>query len=170
MEPDDTPSLPPPRLFVRRLSRPAILLHLSILGGAIALAAKLFPDYRPTDAILVGAFPSFCWSLVARPLLTRHHRAGIRALRGGRFLEAVEAFERSLDFFTRHPALDRYRFLILMSAAASSYRELAMCNIGYAHARAGDLAAARGWCERALADYPGSAVARSVLESLPHPA
>ncbi|HEY3489053.1 MAG TPA: hypothetical protein VGK27_02895 [Candidatus Deferrimicrobiaceae bacterium] len=158
---------PPARLFVRRLSRPALLLHLALLGGLIALTARVFPAYGLFDAILVGAAPYVCYSAVVRPLLTRRHRAGIRLLRAGRFDDAVRAFEDSRDYFTRHPALDRYRFLILMSAGAASYRELAMGDIAYAHARAGHRAAAREACEQALAAFPGCAVARFVLETLP---
>jgi hypothetical protein len=163
MEPD----APPPRLYVRRLSRPALLLHLAVLGGLVALTARIFPEYGRLDAVLVGAAPWVAWSVVARPLLTRHHRAGIRALRAGRYDEAALAFAESRDFFTRHPALDRYRFLILMSAGAAPYRELAMCNIAYARARAGDIAAARKACGEALAAYPGSVVAASIAGSLP---
>lgn len=161
------PVSPPQRLYVRRLSRPALLLHLAVLGGLVALTARLFPEYGALDALLVGAAPSFAWSAVARPLLTRHHRAGIRALRAGRFDAAVRDFEQSRDFFTRHPALDRFRFLILMSAGAATYRELAMCNIAYAHARAGDIAASRKACGEALAAYPGSVIAASIAGSLP---
>jgi hypothetical protein len=157
----------PPRLFVRRLSRPALLLHLAVLGGLVALTARIFPEYRLLDAALVGAAPYFAWSAVARPLLTRHHRAGIRQLRAGRFDEAIRAFGESRDFFTRHPALDRYRFLILMSAGAATYRELAMCNIAYAHASAGDIPAARKACGEALAAFPESVIARAIGDSLP---
>ena len=157
----------PPRLFVRRLSRPALLVHLALLGGLVALTARAFPGYGPLDAVLVGAAPYVCYSVVVRPLLTRRHRAGIRLLRAGRFEEAVHAFEESRDFFARHPALDRYRFLILMSAGAVSYRELAMGNIAYAYARAGNLAPARKACEQAFAAFPGCAVARSVQATLP---
>ncbi len=163
--------LPPlSRLFFRRLSRPALLLHLSLLGGLVALTARVFPAYSPLDAVLVGAAPWVVWSLLARPLLTRHHRAGIRFLRAGRFDEAIRAFGESRDFFTRHPALDRYRFFILMSAGAASYRELALCNIAYAHARAGDIGAARAACDEALSVFPESAIVRSIRDSLPPPA
>jgi tetratricopeptide (TPR) repeat protein len=165
MEPA-TPSVPP-RLVVRRLSKGALLLHLGALAAMVALASRLFPEYGFLDALLVGAAPYACYSAVARPLLTRHHRAGIRLLRAGRFEEAVRAFEESRDFFTRHPALDRFRFPILMSAGAATYRELAMGNIAYAHARAGDFDAARRACLEALADYPESAVARPILDTLP---
>ncbi len=158
---------PPLRLYFRRLSRPALLLHLSLLGGMVALTARLFPAYGSFDALLVGAAPYVCYSAVVRPLLTRHHRAGIRCLRAGRFDEAVRAFGESRDFFARHPALDRYRFLILMSAGAASYRELALCNIAYLHARSGEMTAARRACDAALAVFPESAIARSILESLP---
>jgi hypothetical protein len=156
-----------PRLFVHRLSRPALLLHLSMLAGMIALAAKAFPAYGLLDAVLVGAAPYATYSAVVRPLLTRHHRAGIRLLRAGRFGEAVTAFRESRDFFTRHPALDRYRFLLLMSAGAASYRELGYCNIAYALARSGDLPAAREACDEALAEYGGSVIAKSIRDSIP---
>lgn len=167
MEPKAPSSAPPPRLLVRRLSRRALLLHLAIVGGLVALAWRLFPGYGPVDAALVGAFPYALGTMAVRPLLTWHHRAGVRALRRGRFADAVADFEASLDFFTRHPLLDRYRFVLLLSAGAAGYRELAMCNLAYAHARAGDREAALAWCDRALADYPGNPVASAIRDTLP---
>jgi hypothetical protein len=158
---------PPPRLVFRRLSRPALLLHLSLLAWLFALTSILFPEYKTLDGILVGAAPYVAWSMIMRPLLTRHHRAGIRHLRAGRFDEAIRAFGESRDFFTRHPLLDRFRFIILLSAGVAPYRELALCNIAYAHARAGDIAAARAACDETLAAYPESAIARSIKDSLP---
>ena len=158
---------PPPRLYFRRLSRPALLLHLAVLGGLVATTARLFPEYGKLDALLVGAAPYVLYSAVVRPLLTRRHRAGIRHLRAGRYPEAIRAFGESRDFFGRHPGLDRFRFLLLMSAGAASYRELAMVNIAYAHARSGDLPAARRACGEALAAFPGSGIARSILDSIP---
>jgi hypothetical protein len=165
----ETESQPPPpaRLYVRRLSRPALLLHLAAVGGLVAATARIFPEYGALDAILVGAAPYVLYSAVARPILTRHHRAGIRFLRAGRFPEAVRAFGESRDFFARHPALDRYRFVLLTSAGRATYRELAMANLAYALARSGDAAAARHACDEALAAFPGSVLARSIRDSLP---
>ena len=125
------------------------------------------PVVEGFDVVIMDAAFGVSAMAVARPLLTRHHRAGIRFLRAGRFEEAIRAFGESRDFFTRHPALDRYRFLILMSAGAATYRELAMCNIAYAHARAGAIPAARKACGEALAAFPGSVIARAIADSLP---
>lgn len=82
------------------------------------------------------------------------------------FAEAIPCFERSLEFFDRHPWLDRYRSVILLSVSAISYREMAMTNLGFCYSQLLDGTNARQWYERCIERFPESSIAQCSLNML----
>lgn len=94
------------------------------------------------------------------------HRSGIAKVRRNLFAEAIPSFERSLEFFDRHPWLDRYRSVFLLSPSAISYREMAMTNIGFCYSQLLDGANARVWYTRCIERFPKSGIAQCSLNML----
>lgn len=84
---------------------------------------------------------SFC----LRSLLLQEHRAGMKLTKKERFTEAIQHFEKSYEFFTRHTWMDKYRYLALLSSGRLSYREMALINIAFCSGQAGDGIMARGY-------------------------
>ncbi len=100
---------------------------LCLLTVLVCLGALFI---RPTlTGALWGLFSYALYrTLIARRLLCRHHHRGVNCYRLERFEEAHQAFVQSEQFFRRYPFLDRWRSVILGSASAYNFVELAGYN------------------------------------------
>ncbi|MBW3624936.1 MAG: tetratricopeptide repeat protein [Armatimonadetes bacterium] len=141
-------------------------IHLLVIAALVGLAYLILRPDPPRVALIAGAVTYLLYSRGSRTLLTREHLRGMRAVRRGRFTEAIPHFEASYDFFTRHPWIDRWRYVVLLSANAIPYREMALCNIAFCYAQLDDKERTLAYYERALEEFPGSAVARASLQRL----
>ena len=148
--------------IVRQISWPAVLPQLVALGIAIAIAYVL----GAPDAVLWGGMAYLAYSIGSRQLIARAHRAGVRLMKQQRFAEAIPKFQESFDFFERHPWVDRFRSLILMSASAASYREMALANIAFCYGQLGNGEQSRTYYQNCLERYPGSGLATAALRML----
>jgi tetratricopeptide (TPR) repeat protein len=106
------------------------------------------------------------YSVGSRILIANAHRRGIRFFRRGQYEQAIRAFEESYEFFTCHPWIDRFRSIILMSASAPSYREMALCNIAFCHTQIGNGERAKEVYRRTLDEFPDSGLAASAMRML----
>jgi len=102
-------------------------------------------------------------SLTLRRTISRHHRMGISEMRLGQFGEAIHSFQRSIDFFERHPWIDRFRWITLLSASSMTYREMGIANIAFAYSQQGDGERARAYYEMCIKEFPDNGVAISAL-------
>lgn len=75
-------------------------------GGGLCLASLLYLTAR----LLLGS------------LVPRNHRRGIALSRSGDYSLAIREYEKSYAFFTRHSWIDRYRYIVLLSASRISYK------------------------------------------------
>jgi hypothetical protein len=148
--------------MVRQVSWPAVLPQLVAIGGAMGIAYVLGVPNAP----LWGAAAYLAYSLSSRQLIPRAHRAGIRLVKQQRFAEAIPKFHESYDFFERHPWVDRFRSLVLMSPSAMSYREMALANIAFCYAQLGDGEQSRIFYQKCLKRFPGSGLATAALRML----
>ena len=148
--------------IVRQISWPAVLPQVVALGVAIAIAYVL----RAPDALLWGAMAYLAYSIGSRQLIARAHRAGVRLVKQQRFADAIPTFQESFDFFERHPWVDRFRSLILMSASAASYREMALANIAFCYGQLGNGEQCRTYYQKCLERFPGSGLATAALRML----
>lgn len=74
--------------------------------------------------------------------------------------------EASDAFFRRHAWLDRWRPVIMLSASAISYREMALLNIGFFNAQLGRKAAAKAAYGRLLDEFPESQIGKQTLRMI----
>ena len=146
---------------IKQTSWPWVCVHLLIYGGAVIAASLIWG--RDSNPILLGAGPVFAYSLGCRYLVTRAHRRGIRLMKTGEFDAAILSFQSSYEFFSRNSWIDRLRGLVLMSASALAYREMALANIAFCHAQAGRRHESREAYERTLREFPESGLAISAL-------
>jgi hypothetical protein len=145
--------------MVGQVSWPSVLPQIAAVGLAIVLGIYLEPE----DGVIWGAGAYLAYSVGSRRILTRHHRAGIALVKCQRFHEAIPEFRRSLDFFDRHPWVDRLRSVLLVSPSAMSYREMALSNIAFCYTQIGDGKLARESYEACLARFPNSGLATASL-------
>jgi len=148
--------------IVREVAWLAVLPQLVILGVFIAIAAALRGGYDD-HALISGAGAYLALSFVLRYTVTRQHRIGMRLMKAHRFEDAALHFERSAEYFGRHPLLDKLRAFTLLSAARMSYREMALCNIAFALSQLGRGAEAKSAYERVLREYPDNSLANAAM-------
>lgn len=80
------------------------------------------------------------------------------------FAESIPYFQESADFFAKHPMIDRLRAVFLLSPSKFSYREMALCNIAFAHAQLGNGREAKEMYQQVLAEYPENGLASVALK------
>lgn len=115
-------------------------------------------------SLAMGAAVYLLYSQTIRRLATKNLRRGFKLLKGARYQEAIEEYDKAYRFFSRHAWLDRYRYLALLSSSAYGYREMALCNIAFAYGQMGDGERALQWYRRALSEFPDCALARTSLQ------
>jgi hypothetical protein len=150
--------------LVRHIAWPALIVQLAAVAVAIG-AFRLLLGPSPWS-LLCGVLVYLVYARGVRALLLRHHAAGIAFLRARRFREAIPEFEASHGFLERHPWIDRYRAVWLLSPSVQSFREMALLNAAFAELQLGHAAAARALYERTLAAFPTSGTASAALDWL----
>lgn len=147
---------------------PVFVLVQYILMGVLAALVWVLLGRKDlyTDSLLLGIAAYLVLLFASRALLTRHHRKGIRQVKKERLTEAILHFEASLRFFTDHPLLDRWRAVVIFSASALSYRDLALCNLAYCHGQLGDKERMKHFYQQAIALNPENPFAASSLRMI----
>jgi tetratricopeptide (TPR) repeat protein len=157
-------SAPKPDIpVVRRTNWLLTIPNLVVLVLCVAICYALFSAQIGIFSISLGATIYLIYSFGSRALLTQDHRRGFRLVRQGRYVEAIAAFERSADFFTRYDWLDRFRAPLMLTSTYYGFREMALTNIAFCYAQMGDVARAKSAYERVLRDYPNNGLALSAL-------
>ncbi len=135
------------------------LLLIALIMGLLYLAGVQQPFF-------VGALTYLTLALVLRGSIARTHRRGVSRFKRRQFEEAIRYFEDSYDFFTRHPWIDEWRFLTILSSSQIGYREMALLNIAFCHTQLGDGRKAKEFYQRTLDEYPDSKMARTSLRMI----
>ena len=115
-----SPTLRPSSLKGSLLSQIPLFLSMG-LGALVA------PN--PAVGMIVGAAVFLTWRMViVREVVCRDHRRGLRLAREGSYEEALLALRASEEFWMRHAAVDRLRWLLLGSAGPYSFLTLSQYN------------------------------------------
>jgi len=148
--------------IVRQISWLAALPQLVAIFAAMSIAYLV----AGREGVPWGALAYLVYSIGSRQIVARAHRAGIKLVKQERFAEAIPQFEESLAFFDRHPWIDRYRSVVLMSPSAASYREMALANIAFCYGQIGDGQQSRAYYQKCLERFPKSGLATTALRML----
>ncbi len=144
--------------MVCQISWIGVVPHIVVL---IAFVAWIVGPYNSSDAALLLLVAYVAYSQLSRRLIASAHRRGIRLVKRKEFEQAIPCFQRSYDFFTMHPNIDRYRSIILLSASLASYREMALVNIAFCHSQIGDGEKTKQYYRKALEIFPDSGLAQT---------
>lgn len=148
--------------IVRQISWPATLPQLIVLLVALAIGYLL----AGRNGVTWGGLAYLAYSVGSRQLIAKDHRAGIRLTKQHRFQEAIKKFTDSLNFFDRHPWIDQFRSIALMSPSAVSYREMALANIAFCYGQLGNGELSRAYYDQCLERFPDSGLATAALRML----
>jgi len=142
-------------------------LLITLLQCGLLIVAVYFADrYLGKNAALSVLFFYVAYGFVARRAFTGNHRRGMGLFHEKKFREAAEEFALSYEALRRSPWIDQWRGLVLLSPSNISFREMALVNGGFCHAKLGERDNARALYEQALREFPGSAIAETGLRFL----
>jgi len=129
----------------------------------VALIWFLVPGIHGATVFVVGLAFYILAALALRRTLLGRFRRGMRLLLRAQFAAAIPEFTAAYESLTLRDWIDRYRYLTLLDASAYSYREIALCNIAFAHSQLGHGEQAVAWYKRAANEFPGSDLAETAL-------
>lgn len=153
------------------MSKVPLVRQIDWFGLAIQLAVFIllilfFEWWLEDNGVIAAAFIFIGISFFLKNTISRHHRNGINKTRQGKFAEAIPDFEKSFEYFSRNPQIDKYRYLTLLSASKMSYREMALCNMAFCYSQLGNGGQAKTFYQRTLELFPGSTMASTGLKML----
>ena len=99
---------------------------LALQAGFLFLLYLGFQYSGSDEAALWAAMVYLVLAYGLRYFVPIHHRRGLRELKQGNYEEALKHFEKSEEYFSAHPLVDRFRAFTMFSASKLSYREMAM--------------------------------------------
>lgn len=149
---------------VRQRSWLASILHvLLVLVFTIIFTFCVGSIVDGFDLTLLVFFIAY---LLLRFLVPKNHQQGVELYRSGDYAQAISEFEKSYAFFTKHAWIDKYRYIVLLSASKISYTEKSLINIAVCYIRMGDVNKAKEYYENTLSQFPDSEMAKMALQKL----
>ncbi len=141
----------------------------SIISQFILLAVfMVITDYIggfSSLGLLIGVLIYALYYLLVKFTLEHNINDGLKLINKGEFNQAISKFEAAYEFFSRHPWLDRWRFLFLHTSTLN-YREMALINIAVCFSQTGDGKRSKQYYQRALAEFPDSMLAQVALKAI----
>lgn len=149
---------------VRRIAWISLLPQLLVMVIFITISKILFA--QSVFAFDIGLLSYVMSSILLRHLVPRNHRKGMRLYKAGDYTQAIHEFEKSYDFFTKYAWVDKYRYMVLLSASRMSYTEMALVNAAFCYTQVGDGRKAREYYNKALQQFPDSELAKAALRMM----
>lgn len=132
----------------------------------MGLLLLVFHQISSENAVLYGVVTYLSISYILRNFIPKSHRKGLSLYKENRFLEGIDLFQKSYDFFCQHNYLDKYRFLLLLSSSKMGYKEMALNNIAFGYSQIGDGKTAKEYYERLLLEFPKNGIAKAALKMI----
>ncbi|MCI9449169.1 MAG: hypothetical protein HFE30_02805 [Clostridiales bacterium] len=105
-------------------------------------------------------------SFTLRLSLTHNHRKGMILIRDDKYELAIDEFQKSYSFFSKHAWIDRYRFITMLSSSKISYSEMALVNIAFCYSQIGDGRKTKDYYLKALDQFPNSEIVKTFLKTI----
>jgi tetratricopeptide (TPR) repeat protein len=148
--------------MIKQIGWASIIPHLLLLGIIIFI----YYIIRVDEYLLFGFFTYLLISIIVRNLIAKYHRKGIQNMQKRNFIDAINCFERSYEFFNHHNWLDKYRYIFLLSSSKISYKEMALCNIAFCYGQIGNGEKSECYYKLTLKEFPDSLLAKSSLNMI----
>jgi len=150
--------------IVHQIAWISLLPQIALLLFLILLTSVLFGPSSPAPDFVILFY--LLYPILSRKFIAHNHRRGIKLFKTGAYAPAIQEFEKSYAFFMRHPWIDKYRFLLLLSSSKISYAEMALVNIAFCYSQMGDGDNAKLYYEKTLEQFPKSGMAKAALQMI----
>jgi len=91
---------------------------------------------------------------------------GIKLIREAKFQEAIPVVQQTIDYYSKKPWIDKYRFWLLISSAKRTITESSTCNLAYCYLQIGQVKRAKEIYEDVLRQHPENINAKSMLNTI----
>ena len=132
----------------------------------MGLLLFVFHQISPKNAVLFGATTYLSISYILRSFIPKSHRKGLSLYKNNQYLEGINSFQESYNFFNQNNYLDKYRYLLLLSSSKMGYKEMALNNIAFGYSQIGDGKKAKEYYERLLVEFPKNEIAKAALKMI----
>ena len=132
----------------------------------MGLLLLVFHQISPKNAVLYGAITYLSISYFLRFFIPKSHRKGLSLYKENQFLEGIDSFQKSYNFFDQNEYLDKYRYLLLLSSSKMGYKEMALNNIAFGYSQIGDGKNAKEYYERLLTEFPNNSIAKAAIKMI----
>jgi tetratricopeptide (TPR) repeat protein len=134
------------------------LLVFLLLSGLFYLVDKVWFIYYAFAVYIL-------LSILLQNLIPTDHNKGIKLIKQEKFEEAIPHFKNSVDFFTKHSWIDKYRSVTLLISSRRTFREISLCNLAYCLTQVRRIDEAKKMYEDVLLEYPNNIVAKAALKT-----
>lgn len=150
--------------IVRQIAWLSIIPQFFVMGVLVVVFILLVKPF--TLAIILAMTVYLVTSFILEHYVPYHHRKGILLYKQGNYVQAIEEYKKSYDFFCRHSWIDKYRYLTLLSSSKLSYTEMALMNIAFCYVLCQNVKLAKEYCQKVLELFPDSEMAKSTLYTI----
>ena len=135
-----------------------------VLAAGLFYTLHIFPEW-PAN-LIAGWLLVVVYRYLVRFTVTAQHARGVQLMKMQNFKAAVPAFQSSLEFFKKHPNLDKWRSIILLNTARYGFKEMALLNLGFAYGRLNEPKKSVQYYRQALELNPNNVNAKTGLNLL----
>ena len=137
--------------------------QFAVMVLLIAVCWQLFPLGDKVLAVISAAAVYLIYSQTTRRILTSKHRRGIKEATRKNYDESTRYFRESVEFFSSHSRLDKYRSVLLLTPSAWTYQEMGLISIASNYAAQGDVESAAKTLKQLLSLFPENEYAEHSL-------
>ena len=145
--------------LVREIGWLSIIPQLLFMG----LLIFLYYPLGIKECLLFGGLTYLVISYTIKGIFTINHRRGIKNCHEQNYIEAIQFFQKSCDFFEKHKWVDKYRYITLLSSSKYCYREMALGNIAFCYGQIGEAEKAEYYYNTLLQEFPNNNLAITAL-------
>lgn len=129
----------------------------------LALTILLIPVFGLIIGAVLTILAVLMYISLATQLVAGDLFRGFKLVRAQHYDQALAMFERCYDYFSRHPWIDDYRYILLLNPSVMTFREMSLFNMACCHFYLNDGIRMYQAYQRLLEEYPDNAIAQSML-------
>lgn len=150
--------------IVRQIAWLSMLPQFFVMGVLVVIFTLFLKSFYLALCLAMIVYLVISFSLWRG--VPRYHRKGILLYKQGNYAQAIEEYKKSYVFFSKHPWIDKYRYLTLLSASKISYTEMALLNIAFCYTQIKNAKSAKEYYQKALERFPNSEMAKISLNMI----
>ena len=148
----------------KKLVDPSLLPSMLAQLFVIVMLTVVFSYAGLENALFIALIIYLSLAFLLKRVVPINQTKGVALVKAGNIEGALEQFQKSYQFFSKYPLLDKYRAFFLLTVNTLSYTEMALLNVAYCQDILGDKKKAEETYEEVLKQFPKSLRAKAALQ------